>query len=209
MPVAALRLVLVDDHPVVRHGVAADLGEDFCVVGEAADTAEAIEVITTTRPDLVICDVHMPGGGGIAVVARCAEIAPIVMFTVSDAEQDVLDAVAAGALGYFTKTTTGDELRSALRRAARGEPVFPPELAMLLIGEFRKLARQSTGTNPITPREREVLILVARGHSYRQIGEELYISPKTVENHVRNTLDKLHLTRRDQLIRYAVEHGLE
>ncbi len=206
---AALRLVLVDDHPVVRHGVAADLGEDFCVVGEAADTAEAIEVITTTRPDLVICDVHMPGGGGIAVVARCAEIAPIVMFTVSDAEQDVLDAVAAGALGYLTKTTTGDELRSALRRAARGEPVFPPELAMLLIGEFRKLARQSTGTNPITPREREVLILVARGHSYRQIGEELYISPKTVENHVRNTLDKLHLTRRDQLIRYAVEHGLE
>ncbi|MDP9419065.1 MAG: response regulator transcription factor, partial [Actinomycetota bacterium] len=129
--------------------------------------------------------------------------------TVSDAEQDVLDAVAAGALGYLTKTTTGDDLRAALRRAARGEPVFPPELAMLLIGEFRKLARQSTGTNPITPREREVLILVARGHSYRQIGEELYISPKTVENHVRNTLDKLHLTRRDQLIRYAVEHGLE
>ncbi len=89
------------------------------------------------------------------------------------------------------------------------DTVFPPELAMLLIGEFRKLARQSAGTNPITPREREVLILVARGHSYRQIGEELYISPKTVENHVRNTLDKLHLTRRDQLIRYAVEHGLE
>ncbi len=206
---AALRLVLADDHPVVRHGVAADLGDDFCVVGEAGDTAEAIEVIGATRPDLVICDVHMPGGGGIAVVARCAEIAPIVMFTVSDAEQDVLDAVAAGALGYLTKTTTGDDLRAALRRAARGEPVFPPELAMLLIGEFRKLARQSTGTNPITPREREVLILVARGHSYRQIGEELYISPKTVENHVRNTLDKLHLTRRDQLIRYAVEHGLE
>ncbi len=206
---AALRLVLADDHPVVRRGVAADLGEDFRVVGEAGDTAEAIEVITATRPDLVVCDVHMPGGGGIAVVGRCAEIAPIVMFTVSDAEQDVLDAVAAGALGYLTKTTTGEELRSALRRAARGEPVFPPELAMLLIGEFRNLARKSAGTNPITPREREVLILVARGHSYRQIGTELYISPKTVENHVRNTLDKLHLTRRDQLIRYAVEHGLE
>lgn len=206
---AALRLVLADDHPVVRSGVAADLGDDFCVVGEAANTGEAIEVITATRPDLVVCDVHMPGGGGIAVVGRCAEIAPIVMFTVSDAEQDVLDAVAAGALGYLTKTTTGDELRNALRRAARGEPVFPPELAMLLIGEFRKLARKATGTNPITPREREVLVLVARGHSYRQIGTELYISPKTVENHVRNTLDKLHLTRRDQLIRYAVEHGLE
>lgn len=206
---AALRLVLADDHPVVRRGVAADLGDDFCVVGEAADTGEAIAVITATRPDLVVCDVHMPGGGGIAVVGRCAEIAPIVMFTVSDAEQDVLDAVAAGALGYLTKTTTGDELRGALRRAARGEPVFPPELAMLLIGEFRKLARKSSGANPITPREREVLVLVARGHSYRQIGTELYISPKTVENHVRNTLDKLHLTRRDQLIRYAVEHGLE
>jgi DNA-binding NarL/FixJ family response regulator len=151
----------------------------------------------------------MPGGGGIAVARACGESTRIVVLTVSEQERDLLDAVAAGAVGYLTKTTPGDELRAALRRAAAGEPVFSPSLAMLVLGEFRRLAKQATGADPLTEREREVLQHVARGYTYREVGETLHIAPKTVENHVRNILDKLHLNRKQELIRYAVEHGIE
>ncbi len=204
-----IRVVLADDHPIWRSGVRADLGPAFEVVAEASTAPEAIAAIIAAAPDLVVCDLHMPGGGGIAVARACAGQTRIVMLTVSEAERDLLDAVAAGAVGYLTKSTPPDQLRQGLLRAARGEPVFSPALASLVLGEFRRLAKASGGAQPISTREREVLQLVARGHSYREIGAELFISDKTVENHVRNILGKLHLTRKQELIRYALEHGIE
>jgi DNA-binding NarL/FixJ family response regulator len=201
-------VVLADDHAIWRDGVRADLGEDFRVVGETADAPDAIEVIRRCHPDLVVCDLAMPGGGGLAVAKACAGETRIVMLTVSEAERDLLDAVAAGAVGYLVKSTPPAELRAALRRAAAGEPVFSPSLASLLLGEFRRLAK-AAGASPLSDREREVLQHVARGHTYREIGETLYIAEKTVENHVRNILGKLHLNRKQELMRYALEHGIE
>ncbi len=207
--VVTIPVVLADDHPVWRTGVAADLGDDFRVVGEASTATEAIELIAATKPQLVICDLQMPDGGGLAVVKACSETTHIMMLTVSEQERDLLDCVAAGAVGYMLKSTPGPELRSAARAAAAGEPVFSATLASLVLGEFRKLAKAATGENPLSPREREVLTHVARGYTYKEIGEQLFISPKTVENHVRNILAKLHLSRRQELIRYAVEHGID
>jgi DNA-binding NarL/FixJ family response regulator len=204
-----VRVVLADDHPIWRDGVRADLGAGFEVVGEASAADEAIATIAATAPDLVVCDLSMPGGGGIAVAKACGKDTRIVILTVSEQERDLLDAVAAGAVGYLTKSTPGDELREALRKAAQGEPVFSPSLAMLVLGEFRRLSKQATGTNPLTDREREVLQHVGRGYTYREVGEALHIAPKTVENHVRNILDKLHLSRKQELIRYAADHGIE
>jgi DNA-binding NarL/FixJ family response regulator len=203
-----IRVVLADDHAVVRAGVKGELGDRFLVVGEADDAEGAIDVVNARKPDLVVSDLHMPRGGGLAVVKACATVAPIVILTVSEAERDLLDAVAAGAAGYLLKTTPIDELRVALVKAARGEPVFSPSLAALVLGEFRRLAK-TAGANPLSEREREVLQLVARGHPYAQIGSELGISAKTAENHVRNILGKLHLSRRADLVRYAVEHGID
>ncbi len=204
-----VRVVLADDHPIWRDGVRADLGEGFEVVAEAGTAAQTIEAIRRTRPDLVVCDLNMPGGGGLKVTRTCGEEARIVMLTVSEAERDLLDAVAAGAVGYLVKSTPSADLRQALSRAAAGEPVFSPSLAALVLGEFRRMSKAATGTNPLSEREREVLQLVARGHTYRQVGSELYISEKTVENHVRNILGKLHLSRKQELIRYAADHGIE
>ena len=172
----AITVVLADDHALVRSGVRAELGARFSIVGEADDAEGAIDVINTRRPDLVVCDLHMPRGGGLAVVKACATISPIVILTVSEAERDLLDAVAAGAAGYLLKTTPIDELRAAFVKAASGEPVFSPSLAALVLGEFRRMARQA-GANPLTDREREVLQLVARGHSYGEIVSSAPISP--------------------------------
>jgi DNA-binding NarL/FixJ family response regulator len=202
-------VVLADDHPIWRTGVARDLGEGFRVVGEAADADEAIALIRAHHPDLVVCDLHMPGGGGIKVARACGEETRIVILTVSEQERDLLDAVAAGAVGYLVKSIPGDELRRNLVRAASGEPVFSPALAALVLGEFRKMSKQTSGAEPLSEREREVLQLVARGHTYKQIGAELFIAEKTVENHVRNILGKLRLSRKQELIRYALEHGIE
>ena len=206
---STIRVVLADDHPIWRDGVRSDLGDGFSVVGEAGSAEEAIAAIRATSPDLVVCDLHMPGGGGIKVARTCGEATRIVMLTVSEQERDLLDAVAAGAVGYLIKSTPGPELRAALVRAAAGEPVFSPALAALVLGEFRRMSKTATGANPLSEREREVLLLVARGHTYKEIGAQLYIAEKTVENHVRNILGKLHLSRKQELIRYAVEHGLE
>jgi DNA-binding NarL/FixJ family response regulator len=204
-----VRVVLADDHPIWRSGVRADLGSNFHVVGEASDADEAIEVIRSTQPDLVVCDLHMPSGGGIKVAKTCGEETRIVMLTVSEAERDLLDAVAAGAVGYLVKSTPPEELRQGLWRAAHGDPVFSPSLASLVLGEFRRLAKASGPVRPLSDREREVLQYVARGHTYREIGEQLFIAEKTVENHVRNILGKLHLNRKQELVRYALEHGIE
>ena len=203
-----IRVVLADDHAIVRAGLRSELSDRFDVVGEADDAEGAIDVINARQPDLVVSDLHMPRGGGRAVVQACATICPIVILTVSEVERDLLDAVAAGAAGYLLKTTPIDEVEAALLAAAGGEPVFSPSLAALVLGEFRRMAK-STDANPLTERERGVLQLVARGHTYKEIGVDLTISPKTAENHVRNILGKLHLSRRSDLVRYAVQHGLD
>ena len=209
---APITVVLADDHPTVRSGIRADLGPPFAVVGEAGDAAAALTLIEELRPALVVCDLNMPGGGGLAVVrqttARLGEAVRVVMFTVSEHERDLLDAVASGAFGYLVKSTPGPELHRQLLRAAAGDPPFSPELATLLLGEFRRVARTGVGVNPLSERERQVLQLVARGYTYRQVGAELFIAEKTVENHVRNILGKLHLTRRAELIRWASDHGI-
>lgn len=205
-----IKVVLADDHTIWRHGVRADLSAPFHVVGEAGTAVEAVEVIGKTKPDLVVCDLHMPDGGGIHVAKKCGDSTNIVMLTASEAERDLLDAVAAGAIGYLVKTTPPDELRSALYKAANGEPVFSSSLASLVLGEFRKLSKGSaTQGSPLSDREREVLQLVARGHTYKAIGAELFIAEKTVENHVRNILNKLHLNRKHELIRYAADHKID
>ena len=204
-----VRVVVADDHAIWRAGLRTELGENFHVVGEAGNAKEAIELIGQTKPDLVVCDLHMPDGGGIAVAKACGESTRIVMLTVSEAERDLLDAVSAGAVGYLVKTTPPDELRNELWRAAQGEPVFSPALASLVLGEFRRMAKAAGPVQPLSDREREVLQYVARGHTYREIGEQLFIAEKTVENHVRNILGKLHLNRKQELIRYAVDHGIE
>ena len=145
----------------------------------------------------------------MAVVQALAAEMPVVVLTVSESERNLLDVVAAGAVGYLLKSTRSDDLRAALLRAADGEPVFSPQLAAMLIGEYRRLATSSgDGGLPLTEREREVLAHVARGESYKAVGEALFISPKTVENHVRNTMAKLHLSRRHELVRWAVDHGI-
>jgi len=205
----AVRVVVADDHQIWRSGLRADLGDAFAVIGEAGDADEAIAVIRREKPDLVVCDLHMPGGGGLKVAKECGEQTAIVMLTVSEAERDLLDAVAAGAQGYLVKSTPVDELRRALYQAAQGEPVFSPSLAALVLGEFRRMHKGAGGTQALSEREREVLQLVARGHTYREIGEQLFIAEKTVENHVRNILNKLHLNRKQELVRYALEHGIE
>ena len=204
-----VRVVLCDDHPIWRSGVRSDLGENFHVVGEAGDADEAIAAIRAHRPDLVVCDLHMPNGGGIKVAKECGADTNIVMLTVSESERDLLDAVAAGANGYLIKSTPPEELRTRLWAASKGEPVFSASLAGLVLGEFRKISKVTGGTQPLSDREREVLQHVARGHTYREIGENLFISAKTVENHVRNILKKLHLSRKQELIRYAVDHNIE
>ena len=206
------RVVIADDHPTVRSGIRADLGPPFEVVAEAGDADEALAAIDRLRPGLVVCDLNMPGGGGLRVVretaTRYGDAVRVVVFTVSEHERDLLDAVASGAYGYLTKATPGPELRRQLLRAMEGDPPFAPQLATLLLGEFRRVAKRATGANPLSDREREVLQLVARGYTYRQVGAELYIAEKTVENHVRNILAKLHLSRRAELIRWAADHGI-
>jgi len=212
LPAPRYTVVLADDHPTVRSGIRADLGPPFDVVGEAADAGEALRLIEALVPDLVVCDLHMPGGGGLEVVrrtvARFGDRVKVVMFTVSEHERDLLDAVASGAFGYLTKSTPGPELYAQLLRAVAGDPPFAPNLATLLLGEFRRVARTDAHANPLSPREREVLQLVGRGYTYRQAGAELFIAEKTVENHVRNILAKLHLTRRAELVRWAADHGI-
>ncbi|MEM8903634.1 MAG: response regulator transcription factor [Actinomycetota bacterium] len=206
---SAVRVVVADDHPIWLSGIRVDLGENFVVVATAADAREAVEAVGQHQPDLVLADLNMPEGGGRRVAEECGELAPVVILTVSEAERDVLDAVAAGATGYLLKSTSGEELRSALWRAAKGEPVFSPSLAAMVLTEFRRLKQLTGPTGGLSDREREVLAQVARGLSYREIGEALFISPKTVENHTRNILDKLHLSRKDELMRYAIEHDIE
>ena len=209
-----LKVVVVDDHPMWRDGVRADLEADgrARVVGEAADAA-AIEVTARERPDLVLLDLNMPGLPGTVAIRRIAETLPTIRMLVpsaSAAEPDMLEAVKAGASGYLLKSATGTELVEAVHRVAAGEPVFPPSLAALVLGEFRRVAAGGGDrAQDLTDRETEVLRLVAKGYTYAEIADRLVISVRTVQNHVQNILGKLQLRGRYELTRYAIHRGLD
>lgn len=210
------RVVLVDDHGMFRAGVRAEIGSNVDIVGEAASVAEAVTVIVHTRPDVVLLDVHLPDGGGPAIVAQVLQSAPDTRFlalSVSDAAEDVISVIRSGARGYVTKTISGPDLIDAIRRVADGDVVFSPRLAGFVLDAFRDSdSGPVISSNPeldqLTPREQEVLRLLARGYSYREIGTELFISIKTVETHASNVLRKLQLSSRHQLTRWAAERRI-
>jgi len=200
------RVLVVDDHPMWRTAVAADLARaGIEVVGTAADGASALHVAAATRPDVVLLDLQMPVMGGVEAVERLRQGgAHVLVLSASGEHRDVLDAVRVGASGYLVKSATAAELVDAVLRTSRGEAVFSPGLAGLVLGEQRR----PTGPR-LTPRETEILRLVATGRSYRQIADELVISHRTVQNHVQSVLGKLQLRNRVQLARYALDSGLE
>jgi DNA-binding NarL/FixJ family response regulator len=208
------RVVLVDDHAMFRAGVRAELGERVDVVGDAGTVAEAIAVIAAQRPDVVLLDVHMPEGGGLAVLDGVRERVPDTQFlalSVSDAAEDVIALIRAGARGYVTKTISADELADAVRRVGDGDAVFSPRLAGFVLDAFRDTPAVPSidpEIDHLTPREREVLRLLARGYAYREIAAELFISIKTVETHASSVLRKLQLSNRHQLARWAVDRRM-
>jgi DNA-binding NarL/FixJ family response regulator len=211
---APTRVVLVDDHAMFRAGVRAELGPQVDVVGEAGAVAEAIEVVGRERPDVVLLDVHMPDGGGLAVLQQLRESLPDTRFlalSVSDAAEDVIAIIRAGARGYVTKTISGTELADAIIRVAGGDAVFSPRLAGFVLDAFRD-SPVAPSIDPeidqLTPREREVLRLLARGYAYKEIAAELFISIKTVETHASNVLRKLQLSNRHQLTRWAADRRM-
>jgi len=205
---------LVDDHAMFRAGVRAELGDSVELVGEAGTVAEAITGIRDLRPDVVLLDVHMPDGGGLAVLAGVATEVPDTRFlalSVSDAAEDVIAVIRAGARGYVTKTISADDLTAAVLRVAEGDVVFSPRLAGFVLDAFRDapvVPSVDPDLDQLTPREREVLRLLARGYAYKEIAAELYISIKTVETHASNVLRKLQLSSRHQLTRWAADRRL-
>jgi len=208
------RVVLVDDHAMFRAGVRAELGDRVELVGEAGTTAEAIATIRATQPDVVLLDVHMPDGGGLAVLEAIGPALPDVRFlalSVSDAAEDVIAVIRAGAKGYVTKTISADDLADAVARVAEGDVVFSPRLAGFVLDAFRDsptVPSVDPEFDQLTPREREVLRLLARGYAYKEIAAELFISIKTVETHASNVLRKLQLSNRHQLTRWAADRRM-
>lgn len=202
-----LRVALVDDHAMVRAGVRAEIGGSFDIVGEAADAPEAIALIMRTTPDVVLLDVHLPGGGGRSVLDACADQVSATRFlalSVSDAADDVVDVVRGGARGYVTKAITGAELIDAIHRIAEGDAVFSPRLAGFVLDAFAGgPAESDEELDRLTPREAEVMRLIARGYTYREVARELVLSVKTVETHVSAVLRKLQLSDRHELARWA------
>jgi DNA-binding NarL/FixJ family response regulator len=210
------RVVLVDDHRMFRTGVRAELGDaggSVEIVGEAETVEEAVTVITATRPDVVLLDVHLPGGGGRAILARLVPELPEVKFlalSVSDAAEDVIGVIRAGARGYVTKAITGTELTAAIARVAEGDAVFSPRLAGFVLDAFAAtdVPPSDEELDRLTQREREVLRLIARGYAYKEIARQLFISVKTVETHVSAVLRKLQLSNRHELTRWATDRRL-
>jgi len=213
-PARTPTVVLVDDHAMFRSGVRAELGQRVDVVGEAGDPATALNVLRATRPDVVLLDVHMPDGGGLAVIEQVGDSLPDTRFlalSVSDAAEDVIALIRAGARGYVTKTISADDLADAVRRVADGDVVFSPRLAGFVLDAFREAPvtpSVDTDLDQLTPREREVLRLLARGYAYKEIAAELFISIKTVETHASNVLRKLQLSSRHQLTRWAADRRM-
>jgi DNA-binding NarL/FixJ family response regulator len=208
------RVVLVDDHGMFRSGVRAELGSQVEIVGEAADVDSAVEVVRRTTPDVVLLDVHLPGGGGVEVLRRVHAQLPQTRFlalSVSDAAEDVIGAIRGGARGYVTKTITGPELVEAIGRVADGDAVFSPRLAGFVLDAFAgsiDVAHIDEDLDRLTEREREVMRLIARGYAYKEVAKELFISVKTVETHVSSVLRKLQLSSRHELTRWASDRRL-
>ena len=211
---ARLRVMVVDDHPMWRDAVADDLeAAGLQVVATAATGTEAITRFRATRPRVVVLDLQIPSPGGVEVTATVLHEDPsarVLILSASGEQDDVLEAVKAGATGYLVKSASRDELLSAVRRVAEGDTVFTPGLAGLVLGEFRRMAQPRSGPDQpeLTERETEVLKMVAKGMSYKQIAERLVLSHRTVQNHVQNTLRKLQMHNRVELTRYAIEHKL-
>jgi len=207
-----IRLLIVDDHDLFRAGVRSALPDDIDVVGDASDVDGAVELITERAPDVVLLDVHMPGGGGVEVIRRLKDQVDSVFLALSasDAPEDVVAVIRAGARGYVTKTIATPELAAAIRAVAAGEPVFSPKLAGFVLDAFSSMPVGDIDEelDRLTDRERDVLRHIARGYTYREVGEELFISVKTVESHVSSVLRKLQLSNRHELARWAHDRGL-
>ncbi|MTB71925.1 LuxR C-terminal-related transcriptional regulator [Arsenicicoccus cauae] len=221
-PTTPIRLVLVDDHTMFRAGVRTELDTSLPVVGEACDVESAVAVIKAERPDVVLLDVHLPGGdgrGGTDVILGCAgcttEAGTPVRFlalSVSDAAEDVISVIRAGARGYVTKTISGNDLVTAIRRVAEGDAVFSPRLAGFVLDAFGaaagEIAEVDEELDRLSAREREVMRLIARGYQYKEVAKELFISVKTVETHVSSVLRKLQLSSRHELTAWAMNRHL-
>jgi DNA-binding NarL/FixJ family response regulator len=226
--VSAVRIVLVDDHGMFRSGVRAELSDDptITVLAEAGDVESAVAAIRENRPDVVLLDVHLPGGlqapgvrpGGRDVLQQCADLLaaqPPVRFlalSVSDAAEDVIAVIRAGARGYVTKTISGPDLAAAIHRVSDGDAVFSPRLAGFVLDAFGagagEIATVDDELDRLSRREREVMRLIARGYAYKEVAKELFISVKTVETHVSAVLRKLQLSNRNELTRWAADHRL-
>ncbi|GAA3718466.1 response regulator transcription factor [Nonomuraea antimicrobica] len=207
------RVLIVDDHRLFRSGVRAELGDSIEVVGEAEDVETAVQAIAEHQPDVVLLDVHMPGGGGQEVLRRVLGSGSQVRFlalSVSDAAEDVIGVIRGGARGYVTKNISGKELTDAIRRVSEGDAVFSPRLAGFVLDAFASSEAPSIDPelDSLTQREREVLRLIARGYAYKEIAKELFISVKTVETHVSSVLRKLQLSNRHELSRWATARRL-
>jgi DNA-binding NarL/FixJ family response regulator len=218
-----VRVLVVDDHPLWRDGTARYLDEaGLTVAGTAGSGAQALRIAAAAAPDVVLLDLHLPDRRGAEVIPGLLAAVPsarVLMLSASDERQDVLDAVTAGAAGYMLKSARIDEIVEAVRATAAGRPIFTPGLAGLVLGEYRRLAggqaapaadgRQAGPVPRLTDRETEILRLVAKGLTYPRIADRLSLSTRTVQNHVRNTLTKLQLHNKAELVRYALEHGVE
>ena len=213
-----ITVMVVDDHPMWRENVARDLAEaGFDVVATASNGTEALTRAAAVRPRVVVLDLQIPAPNGVEVTARLVKEDPtcrVLILSASGEQEDVLEAVKAGSTGYLVKSASRAELLSAVSRVAEGDTVFTPGLAGLVLGEYRRLsdapeASVDPDTPRLTERETEVLRLVAKGLSYKQIAERLFLSHRTVQNHVQNTLRKLQLHNRVQLVRYVIEQGLD
>jgi DNA-binding NarL/FixJ family response regulator len=212
---ARTRVFLVDDHRLFLSGVRAELADRLDIVGEALDVESAVDGIRRTAPDVVLLDVHLPGGGGKAVIEPVRRAQPGVVFlalSVSDAAEDVIAVIRAGARGYVTKTISSDDLAAAVERVREGDAVFSPRLAGFVLDAFAGDLPAGAALDPeldqITPREREVLRLLARGYTYKEIARRLEVSIKTVETHVSSVLRKLQLSSRHELTRWATDRRL-
>jgi DNA-binding NarL/FixJ family response regulator len=207
-----MKIVVVDDHHLFRAGVRAELAAHHDVVGEAATPAEALRVIAATRPDVVLLDVHLPEGGGVSVLEGLGVggvgIPKVLALSVSDAAEDVVPMIRAGALGYVTKTIDTEELLAAVQTVAAGDACFSPRLAAFVLQAFSAPAPAADELQALTPREREVLHHLARGYSYKRIAARLGISDRTVESHVGAVLRKLQLTSRHEVSHWAATRGL-
>ncbi len=204
---------LVDDHRLFLTGVQAELADSFDVVGSAYDVDEAVDRIRTETPNVVLVDVHMPGGGGVTVVSNVLETNPDIRFlalSVSDAPEDVIAMIRAGARGYVTKSISPEELNDAIIRVAGGDAVFSPSLAGFVLDAFSRSVpvAEDPELDSLTPREQEVLRQIARGYAYKQIARRLSISVKTVETHVSSVLRKLQLSNRHELARWASDRRI-